>query len=298
MIQTMKKFSFLVTLAFLTMMAFSQEYSFPLYFEDAVGNKDTLTFGFDQSATFGVDENLGEVNLLGQPYDSTFFVFFTDAANSDEFDRCFEKEKKASYLLEKQYVNLNSLIEIGIIVQHWPFKVSWNEEAIRNFEKQQYGDNDNIHLVMTSFHPINGYPDALCCGGELKLLRDSSEFIFGDQLYFCKYKSNISNDSIYLLSVVGMDITVNVINLQTPKPLCRYNKDLQSVTIQSVSNNATFEVEIYNLWGTKMVTKQMSISGSHQFNIRMNQLPDGLYLIRVFQLKPNASIFTYKILKL
>jgi hypothetical protein len=79
-------------------MAATQEYSFPLYFEDAVGNKDTLNFGFDQSASFGVDENLGEANIIGQPYDSTFFVFFTDAATYDELDFRLQEEKTFIYI--------------------------------------------------------------------------------------------------------------------------------------------------------------------------------------------------------
>ncbi|NLU40541.1 MAG: hypothetical protein GXX78_16810 [Bacteroidales bacterium] len=44
-----------------------QEFCFPICFEDAVGNKDTVYIGDSPDATFRIDEHLGETNLLGKP---------------------------------------------------------------------------------------------------------------------------------------------------------------------------------------------------------------------------------------
>lgn len=51
-----------------------EEFSFQLYFEDDNGNKDTLVLGFDPLASDSIDDNFGEVNLIGQPWDTIFEV--------------------------------------------------------------------------------------------------------------------------------------------------------------------------------------------------------------------------------
>src|SRR5690554_7600324 len=56
----------------LTFQGFSQsltpEFEFQLYFEDAAGNRDTVTLGYDQLATDTINSQFGEVNLLNTPW--------------------------------------------------------------------------------------------------------------------------------------------------------------------------------------------------------------------------------------
>jgi len=55
-----------------------------LYFEDAQGRKDTLTFGMQEEATELLDEELGEVDIQDTPIDSfdvRFFKFFSNNLN-------------------------------------------------------------------------------------------------------------------------------------------------------------------------------------------------------------------------
>jgi hypothetical protein len=51
-----------------------EEFSFELYFEDAIGNKDTLLLGYDPLATDSIDVAFGEVNIINQPWSSVFEV--------------------------------------------------------------------------------------------------------------------------------------------------------------------------------------------------------------------------------
>lgn len=44
------------------------EFEFQLYFEDALGNRDTVTIGYDPAATDGIDADFGEENILNQPW--------------------------------------------------------------------------------------------------------------------------------------------------------------------------------------------------------------------------------------
>lgn len=55
-----------------------EDFSFPLYFEDAVGNRDTLTVGYDINATSGIDNLFGEVNTISIPWSENFEVRVTD----------------------------------------------------------------------------------------------------------------------------------------------------------------------------------------------------------------------------
>ncbi|MCO5269967.1 MAG: T9SS type A sorting domain-containing protein [Brumimicrobium sp.] len=60
---------------------FSQipEFEFQLYFEDAEGNKDTITLGYDSLATDGIDTIFGEINTIEEPWSSDDFqVMITD----------------------------------------------------------------------------------------------------------------------------------------------------------------------------------------------------------------------------
>ncbi|MCF8417129.1 MAG: hypothetical protein K9G40_12865, partial [Crocinitomicaceae bacterium] len=61
-------------ISFSNLLFAQEEFSFELYFEDALGNKDTLILGYDSNATNGIDPLFGELNMTGQPWDNTFEV--------------------------------------------------------------------------------------------------------------------------------------------------------------------------------------------------------------------------------
>ncbi len=61
----MKELVFTFLLLVLSWNSSSQEeFSFTLYFEDAIGNKDSLILGYDELATNGEDEEFGEENVI------------------------------------------------------------------------------------------------------------------------------------------------------------------------------------------------------------------------------------------
>lgn len=47
-----------------------QTFSFPMYFSDALGNKNTLVIGYDINASYGIDSAFGEENIITEPMDS------------------------------------------------------------------------------------------------------------------------------------------------------------------------------------------------------------------------------------
>lgn len=52
----------------------AQEFELDLVFEDAAGAKDTLTIGYDPTATNGIDASFGETNIISQSWGSAFEV--------------------------------------------------------------------------------------------------------------------------------------------------------------------------------------------------------------------------------
>lgn len=74
----MKKQILYILFILLTFQGFSQslvpEFEFQLYFEDAAGNKDTVTLGYDALASGGIDSDFGEVDIVGQPWSESLDV--------------------------------------------------------------------------------------------------------------------------------------------------------------------------------------------------------------------------------
>lgn len=300
---TMKTYFILSYLIFFSLIGKSQEYSFPLYFEDSVGNKDTLFFGFDQSASFGIDEKFGELNILGQPYDSTFFAFFTDAATAEEWDCYLEKEKTPTYITKKQYVNLwnNPFIEIGLNANNWPVKISWDQKSIKDFDIDQYVGGGGYGLLLTSWRPLDGYPDLHCCGSwptpiGITWLSDTTDIQIGKN-NACLYKANFSNDSFSLIYVSRMYKYTSIKDFQINKFQCWYNEKLESVSIQNINGAMPFKLEIYNTLGIKVMDKQVSGNNGTLINFNISYLPYGLYIVRLYELKNVSLTSTFKIIK-
>lgn len=286
-----------------TLIGKSQEYSFPLYFEDAIGNRDTLYFGFDKSASFDINENLGEVNLLRQPYDTGLFAFFSDAATNEEYDCRLETEKNPTYLTKKQYINLlnDRLIEIGLIAKKWPVKISWDQNAITHFNIDKYLGVSNYGLFLTSWHPLNGYPDSFCCGAwptpdGLTWLSESS-FIQIAKENTCLYKANSLKDSISLIYISQMYKYTSVDNIPINSISCWYNGSLDAVCIQNTKGAILSKIEIFNVCGLKVMDKQILSTNETKLNINISSLPNGLYLTRLSQFKNNYLNSTFKIIK-
>lgn len=119
-------------------------YEFPFYFEDAVGNRDTVIIGGSPLVNGDeVNPEFGEINLINVPFDSVFEVRVTRAANLEIFG------DSARYIGKKRilYYELGG---IGDFPCDWdggfdsfafianvanpPLTVSWSPERFRQTE--------------------------------------------------------------------------------------------------------------------------------------------------------------------
>lgn len=155
-----------LTLSFLYTLN-AQEFSFEIYFEDAAGNRDTITLGFDPSGRDGIDVQFGEVNIIDVPLKSTLDVRITD-----EWDNRFIHNTPGTYhtktqIIQKQECGVDfSINSIDIHTKNWPVTASWDSslftdpclEAKNTFSANplQYGHfrNDGGQVI-TYFYNTN-----------------------------------------------------------------------------------------------------------------------------------------------
>jgi len=153
-----------ILLIFLPFICISQpEFSFDLYFEDALGNRDTITLGYDPLATDGIDSQFGEENIIALPWDSVFEVRIGDKTYSGT-----NWLSDNSYLTKRQILQSycdNSTISNRVSLQlkstNFPVKVKWNRELFANdscrFFSVLFGKTDylNIDAINGTFLQFN-----------------------------------------------------------------------------------------------------------------------------------------------
>ena len=302
----MGKFIFILNLLFIFKYGSSQDFTFPLYFEDGVGYKDTIYFGVDNSASSRIDDDIGEVNIIGQPYDSAFFVFFTNAIS--HINRCFSSGDTlfASFITKKQSINLfhnpdqENAAEIGMIVKHWPLRISWDQQNFKNFNIEQYTGHTNFLLQMTSKYPFNSN-DVNCCGGiwpdNYVSMSDTSEIIYNVNYDFCQYTTSFSNYNICGLFIGPVSLEMSMPDLPLDQFKCWYNQNQKSVIIHTSTDPNPLQVEMFNILGLKVLDKKLVNINNNQVKINISDFPNGFYIIVVNEFKHNFSPFTFKIIK-
>ncbi len=124
----MKKYLIFLVICVACARGFGQEFIFPIIFQDAVGNTDTLYFGYDENATDSVDSAFDENNIINTPYDPVF-----DVRISNEFDyrSHLSEPTMGSFHLKRQIVPINcpgysTPIAIDIKCQNWPVTATWD----------------------------------------------------------------------------------------------------------------------------------------------------------------------------
>ena len=154
-------------LLFSPLIGLSQpEFSFDLYFEDALGNRDTITLGYDPLATDGIDTFFGEENIISQPWDSILDVRIGDKSYSLN-----NWSTENTYLSKKQIISSyceNSIISGRISIQFYaknnPIKINWNSTFFEDSCKSRtifYGHQSLIEFDVAGVVSPVLYGDSL-----------------------------------------------------------------------------------------------------------------------------------------
>lgn len=113
----------LLTLALAFQLQAQTSFTYSLFFEDSIGNRDTVIVGFDQNATHGIDSAFGEEDISNIPWDTSGLdvrVFVYGNAIVQETKKSIQNR----FFFHTCYHTENQ--EIGVYTKHWPVTVSWD----------------------------------------------------------------------------------------------------------------------------------------------------------------------------
>ncbi|TXF88263.1 T9SS type A sorting domain-containing protein [Neolewinella aurantiaca] len=174
----------------ISLVGYSQQdtifHEFPLFFEDAVGNKDTVYIGLSEFANSEFNPHLGEVNLVNVPFDSVFEVrlaIFDELAEGD-LPTYLGKSRYAGIQLTmddlRDCTRLRIFDGISFVVHslHPPLKIRWNSEIFReDGELHCIGgtwiNNTHAPLVDFGWEELHENSEAYT----LACLRDTTEMV-------------------------------------------------------------------------------------------------------------------------
>lgn len=264
-----------------------QEFSFPIYFEDAVGNKDTIILGYDINATDSIDIIFGEVNILGQPLHSEFDVRSTDENGFFTTNGSFHTKKQ----IIKNSCNYQSyflpVIKIDIKCKHWPVTAKW--------DKTLFYDTCRNESVITSITPGGWWDVGSYSNLDRVILNQTNQVTFTRN-----YENNLGGYSSYLnnsgdsISIfwVGLDdkiISTNIPKINPQKSMIKFYKEGNILIIENAENNQIENIQIIDLTG------QVLIQDKTHKKIDIINLRQGLYLCKIITV--DKQIMTYKFIK-
>lgn len=280
----------LVVLGFFSNISFGQTFSFELYFEDALGQKDTLVFGYDLNATDSIDVSFQETNIISQPWSNQFEArisvleypndFGWDEYNSlTEVGQLKKQIKKEDCLGQSLYI---SLIQMNNPV--YPVSITWDNSL--------FADQCKINSVITDWHP-SGWFDAFVGGvtpHEPIELRTQNSATFE---YTAIHNINSNLDTLDVLYfALGNNNQVFVKSLVLDK--------IGLSVYPNPSSNGIFHIEFNNGQQLKSVVLNDIKGQSFEIpfasnNIDISQLTNGIYFLSVqFE---NGAIETIKLSK-
>lgn len=110
---------------------YSQEFSFPLYFEDATGNRDTLILGYDPNATDSIDPEFGEINIVDQPWKDQLDVRTGEVKYYGDWENVAPLYESKIQIVEKM-CNFEQKINIVAWCNHFPLIIKWDTSLFKN----------------------------------------------------------------------------------------------------------------------------------------------------------------------
>src|SRR5690554_2703518 len=258
------------------------EFSFDLYFEDAAGNKDTITLGYDSNATDTINVQFNEVNILGQSIDTNLLDVrlsnnIIEGVNYSNPDWFQTKRKIVPYNCMD---NMSSVWAIEIHTKSWPVTVECDSSSFH-----YYTDSCRKESIMTSIDP-GGWFDV---GSESDLgifyfyenaaktftpNFDSSNNYESGGNYFDVNGNRISRFWMVFAKDLGyMHDTLGVSKQLYEKIKVYPNPFTNEITIENLPKKAI--VKVYNLQGEEIEIKR------EEQSIYIQDYPKGLYILSI-----------------
>ena len=253
--------------------SYSQEFKMKLWFQDAVGNKDSIEVGYDSLATDGIDSQFGETNIISSPWNNNFEVRI-----SDEWENRLVNNQQGTYHTKKQIVKKQpcsssyAVTAIDIKTKNWPVTISW--DSTLNFT----GCFNSS--LLTSVMPYGWWDTP----GFISLFANSSKKTFvPNDLYFNNYYKYISsnNDTLDVIWQIFGDnssifLGVNDEKIKNSNFSIVPNPVTSTFVILSENTNNDFvNINVFSIDGIL----QKHFKSDQVFDI--SDLPNGVFLIQM-----------------
>jgi hypothetical protein len=273
----MKKKYILFCILMLSQIAWGQEFSFQMNFQDSAGNKDSLTLGYDVTATDSIDASFGETNIISTPLSAGLDVRVTN----EWFKRNLSSPTTGTFHTKKQIVDKDffPFINIDIFTNHWPVTASW--------DNLQFNNNVRNGSIFTSINPggwwdtgspSNLYKVDFKSTNQVTFTSNISVFngFFNDNYAYI----NGSNDTISVFWLAfgdstsfptGINKTMNLEDIKIyPNPVTNY------LNIQSTEPNLKIaQIQLFDLSGKE---QQIELTDDP---VNLEGIPEGMYFIRL-----------------
>lgn len=220
-----------------------QDIQFDMYFEDAKGNRDTITLGYDVRATGGIDSLFGEKNIIDEPYKEGLDVRITNEWVSRD------REGKPGTFHTKKQIFFQDVTKqvIDIKSPYFPVSAQWDSSLFQS--DSFYG------TLFTSVNP-GGWWDV---GSPSDLWRvflaDTNTVTFtSNAVEFNRNYAYINeqNDTIpvYWFAFGPASIRVSTRSIQSHPAISVFPNPVTShLTIQNESEEPFWEIQVYNELG-------------------------------------------------
>jgi hypothetical protein len=275
----MKKILFIIATFCLLTTAHGQQFSFQMFFTDAVGNKDTITLGYDSSATDSIDTSFGEVNIISVPLKTSLDVRITNEwVNQNFFNRPATHHLKKQIFFNPCLSYYYSHIQtIDILSRHWPVTATWDNTV--------FNDKCRNGSVFTSIDPACWWD--VGCGYsnlDVQILAANKSATFspnkepnsGDYYGYIIDRDTISSFWLAISDLSLLHLSIDEKLNPENKIKVFPNPASEIITIQvPIQFGAIKRIEIFSALGQLVKTTEDAI------DINIAQLAKGVYFVGV-----------------
>lgn len=283
----------------------AQEFSFQMYFEDAQGNRDTLTIGYDAiGSRDSIIPEFGEENIAHIPFDSIFDVRISNQADINgavwnyDYELYHTKKKIVQLPCNEEYFWFQILpfVNIDIMAKYWPVTIQWDESIFENECREG--------SLFTPWHPNFWWDTGISYSDFDKIvLKSNSELTFSanfpenwenhpiDYDFFNYYTDDYGNPiATYWLAFGDASLlTVNAPDVMNSSESKVYPNPTTGLLKFKNQSGSIKEILIYDSTGRQFFVENQSNK------MDLSHLPDGLYLIKIIWINGITEI--HKILK-
>jgi hypothetical protein len=268
----MKKLYITILALFSIVSVQAQQFTFDVYFEDAVGNRDTITLGYDATASDTINPQYGEVNIVNQSWDSVFevrlsefdYINYTGATYNPLFQ---SKKKIMKFVPQIPCIYSSAPVFIAVKNKYRPFHFTWDSTLFQDTTRMSSG--------FQFYHYV-------CVGPAWASSTDS--LMFEDPLNYCEQCHTEHNgDTIWLIgftfsyyNTIGFQdpISEDVVVKAYPNPV----NDIITFDMENINQQS--ELIIYNLFG-QMIWKEQIGYAKQNYKINISDYKSGIYYYQI-----------------